>query len=234
MEKTPQEIFAEKANLIYEFDARSPLFVRKAAMEIESQNLEHAVEILRNGIAIYPDYPVAYVLLGDSLGLLGQYDEARSSYKTASDLIDSPASYYSYTQKLEQIKKLRSPFNIKKRNTFVDTGSWTPDGNRTTSEKPMEQFEDRLHHLADQLSRAKIQIPADDADLPLPQYSTEETSGSAPLIISDTLARIYVSQGKVSEAIHIYELLADRDPSRKAEFKSIADDLRKKLLSQQS
>lgn len=232
MEKTPQEIFAEKANLIYEFDARSPLFVRKAAMEIESQNLENAVEIIRNGIAVYPDYPVPYVLLGDALGLQGHYDEARSAYKTASDLIDSPESYYSFTQKLEQIKKLRSPFNIKKRNTFVDAGDWDESGEKSRTSESQPAFEDRLHHLADQLSRAKIQMPEGEADTPV-TIRTEETS-HAPMIISDTLARIYVSQGKLAEAIHIYELLIKKTPTKSEEFRNIIADLTKKLSDQQS
>lgn len=231
MEKLPQEIFAEKANLIYEFDTRSPLFVRKAAMEIETQNLEYAVEILRNGIAVYPDYPVPYVLLGDALGLQGQYDEARSAYKTASDLIDSPESYYSFTQKLEQIKKLRSPFNIKKRNTFVEADGWQQDESEKAHDSAQPLFEDRLHHIADQLSRAKIQIPEGEAEIPARQV-TEETAHN-PLIISDTLAKIYLSQGKLTDAIYIYEMLIKKNPARSDEFARIISDLKKKLAAQQ-
>ncbi|MBI5726241.1 MAG: hypothetical protein HY965_00185 [Ignavibacteriales bacterium] len=231
MEKLPQEIFAEKANLIYEFDARSPLFVRKASMEIETQNLEYAVEILRNGIAVYPDYPVPYVLLGDALGLQGHYDEARSAYKTASDLIDSPESYYSFTQKLEQIKKLRSPFNIKKRNTFVEAGEWQTEESEKAQDNVQPLFEDRLHHIADQLSRAKIQIPEGETEIPA-RPVTEETTHN-PLIISDTLAKIYLSQGKLTDAIYIYEMLIKKNPARSDEFARIISDLKKKLAAQQ-
>ncbi|MCE1188946.1 MAG: tetratricopeptide repeat protein [Ignavibacteria bacterium] len=225
MEKTFEESFAEKANLIYEFDSRSPLFVRKAEREIESQNLESAISILHNGIQIYPDYPVAYILLGKALALQGKYDEAQAAYSTGCGLIDSPDSLNYYLAQVEEVKKLRSPFSIKKRSTFVeeplDLSIRIPEARISGS------FEDTLPHLAERLSKAKINIP-DENQEHIPLVSAHETIASPP-IVSETLARIYISQGNMTEAIHIYELLMERSPEKTVEYQRAIADLQSRL-----
>jgi len=57
----------EKLALIYEFNNRSPLFAQVAAVEVEKNHIERALEILENGIKIFPDYPTPYFIQGKAL-----------------------------------------------------------------------------------------------------------------------------------------------------------------------
>lgn len=232
MEKSEQSLFEEKACLIYEYDNRSPLFVRKAKKEIDSHNLDSAVEILTIGIHRFSDYAAAYFLLGKALALQGKYPEALKVYKQGSALIDSEATYEYYEKEVEELKKMRSPFNIKKRTTFVEDSFSAPDS------EPLEQYrtpqppqeDDSFFELAERLSNAKMRLPDNAKEPEFKPSATYEIEGG---IVSETLAKIYASQGKIPEAIKIYEILMKRNPERTNEIVSIIQQLHVKLREQQ-
>ena len=104
MTKSPAEIFNEKVSLIFEYDKSSPLFVRQANTEINNNNLDRAIEILTDGIKLYPDYPTAYILYFKALSLAGEYDKALSQIKIAGDLLHSRRTLEYYLKENENMK----------------------------------------------------------------------------------------------------------------------------------
>jgi len=76
LNKSSAEAFNNKVSLIYEFDKTSPLFIRKAEVEIENNHIERAIEILNAGLKLYPDYIAAHLLLGKAWALTGHFDAA--------------------------------------------------------------------------------------------------------------------------------------------------------------
>jgi tetratricopeptide (TPR) repeat protein len=232
VEKSEQTLFEEKACLIYEYDNRSPLFVRRAKMEIDSHNLDAAVEILTIGIHRFPDYATAYFLLGKALALQGKYPEALKIYKQGSALIDSDATYEYYEKEVDDLKRMRSPFNIKKRTTFVENSFPALESEALGQYASTKQPEDdnSLSELAERLSNAKMRLPNSETE---PEFKPRTTYESEGGIVSETLAKIYASQGKIQEAIKIYEILMKRNPERTNEIVSIIQQLYVKLREQQ-
>ncbi len=221
MAKSASEIFNEKVSLIYEYDKRSPLFVRMANTEIENNNIERAIEILNNGLKIYPQYPVGYFLLAKALTLLGNYSIALKNVKKGSDLIHSKRTYDFYLKEIENIKKQRSLFESSKRTSFLSADAEEeksePDlfAEQAEVSEKSKSLDERLEQLAKEISRAKIPEINHLNDM---DYSLSGLAESN-MIISETLAKIYVAQGEYNEAITVYKKLALKDP-KKAEYYS--------------
>ncbi len=119
LDKSSFEKFDEKVNLIYEYDKKSPLFLRVANTEINNNNVEKAIGILNQGLDDFPQYAAAYLLLGKAYMLLGNYSSALKNIKTGSDMIHSKQTYDFYLNEIEEIKKQRSFFEISKRTGFL-------------------------------------------------------------------------------------------------------------------
>ena len=227
MAKSPTEIFNDKVSLIFEYDKSSPLFARQANTEMENNNVERAIEILKEGLKLYPDYPSAYLLYSKALTLIGEYGKALQQAKIASDLLHSKKTYEHYLKEIENIKKRSSLFTSSRGSTFI------PEFNRLEKEPQPDLFEkeyevdldenkeetstnidDRLDELAEEISTAKI------SDTPVESNNDEidEESGYTGSIISETLAKIYAAQGEYKEAIKVYEKLMLKTPSKKEEY----------------
>jgi tetratricopeptide (TPR) repeat protein len=224
--KDNSRFFTEKAELIYEFDNSSPLFIRKAEKEMLLNNLDDACETLNNGLRLYPDYPTAYVLLGRALSLLGKYAEAKTQYTKAAELIDSEVSYRGFMAEMESYKKMRSPFTVSKRATHVEER--VDFHSEPEEEQKLITGQDELEELARKISQARIEVVEEDEPLNDNQSGESEEE---PLIISETLAKIYASQSRFTEAISVYRLLAVKFPQRKQEFEGIIRDLESKVSS---
>ncbi len=78
MEKTNNTIFSKKVSLMHEYNRNSPLFVKMANSQIEENNIDEAVEILRTGLKTYPEHPVAHLLLGKAFTMMESYDYIRA------------------------------------------------------------------------------------------------------------------------------------------------------------
>lgn len=76
-------------------------------------------------------------------------------------------------------------------------------------------FEEKLDELANEISSAKLP-PIDNT--PIDNVSTKEFLNEDPMIISETLAKIYEAQNEFKEAIKIYERLIIKHPDKKEEF----------------
>ena len=225
MVKSPNEIFNDKVSLIFEYDKSSPLFARQANAEIENNNVEHAIEILAEGIKLYPDYPTAHILYAKALSLIGEYARALYQVKVASDLLHSKKTYEHYLKEIENMKKRSSLFASSRGSAFI------PELNKFEKEIQPDLFEkkyetnvtgmseqtnidDRLDELAEEISSAKIsESPVEDN-----QEKAGEEASHGNSIISETLAKIYASQGEYKEAIKVYEKLIQKTPSKQEEY----------------
>lgn len=86
---------------------------------------------------------------------------------------------------------------------------------------PAMEDDDDLDSLIDRLESARI-VPGPDLDaLPPPDLDDEIED-----MVSETLARIYASQGQYHEAARVYEQLAIQHPDRSLEFLQSAADMR--------
>ncbi|MGE5353353.1 MAG: tetratricopeptide repeat protein [Acidobacteriota bacterium] len=229
-----KDLFEEKLALIYEYNRKSPLFVRAAGIEIEKNNLHKAVSILQDGLAEYPNYPTAYILLGKAQMMLGNFDEAEEAFKKGSGLIHSKETLYYYTGELE--KRRRKNSNMESRRvSFLDADPEnTTKGKPEKSEIPQEDpinpptIEERLDDLAKEISSAKISLNINPEEkMPEAKGKTPEPAESA--IASETLAKIYLSQGKFSEALAIYKILLKKSPEKKDAYQAKIEEIEQQL-----
>lgn len=228
MAKSPTEIFNDKVSLIFEYDKSSPLFVRQANTEIENNNVERAIEILVDGIKLYPDYPTAYILYSRALSLVGEYGKALNQVKIASELLHSKRTYEHYLQEIESMKKRSSLFATSRGSAFIpELNQFAKETEPDLFEKKHEvnlsekdeqtnvDIEDRLDELADEISSARIsETPVEDNN----DDDLDEEAGYSGSIISETLAKIYASQGEYEEAIKVYEKLMLKTPAKKEDY----------------
>lgn len=233
------EIFKNKVSLIYEYNKRSPLFVRTANSEIENNNIEKAIEILTNGIKIFPRYAAAYLMLGKAYTLSGNYGQALKNIKIGSDLIYSPQTYKYYLKELENIKKQRSLFEGSTRNIFMPESELFETEEESslfgvkqdTGDKINKELnvDDRLGQLAKEISHAKIPENNNKADKfedkPLEGFASEN------LIVSETLAKIYIAQGELKEAINVFKKLVYKNPDKKEYYLKRISELETELES---
>jgi len=206
------------------------LFTRLAENEINNGNVEKAIDILKNGIQIFANYPSSYLLYGEALLTIGKVHEAKSAFKTGTNLLgfQDTSDYY-----LNLIPDTNE--NILLENTEVppvneDISLENVDAPAESENKPAEN-ENELVELADQLSNAKMDIPqAQEAPTEI-KKKTENDSSFSPgrSLVSETLARIYFSQENYSEAKEIYETLIEIQPEREDYYLKKLEEIEMKI-----
>lgn len=232
-----KDLFEEKLALIYEYNRKSPLFVRAAGIEIEKNNLHKAVSILNDGLAEYPNYPTAYMLLGKAEMMLGNYDEAEEAFKKGSGIIHSKETLYHYISELE--KRRRQNSNLESRRvSFLDSDAESAQKMEPViSETPQEDdvippaIEERLDDLAKEISSAKLSVNiSPEEKMPESEEEEEENASQAEsAIASETLAKIYLSQGKFTEALAIYRILLRKSPDKKEIYQAKIEEIEQQL-----
>ncbi|RPI71984.1 MAG: tetratricopeptide repeat protein [Ignavibacteriales bacterium] len=213
-----EELYKNKIRLIYEYNRKSPLFARIAGWELENSNYSSAIEILEEGLREYPDFPTPYFLLGKTYCKIGEYGKALKCYKKGSELIHYRETYHFYIKELESLKNLKTPPEL--RNTKLPEEKKDKFKKETASD-----FEDNLDELAEKISRAKI--PSVQTSLPEKEgkkYISGENNES-PMIVSETLAKIYIAQGEFDEALNVYEKLGRKDPAKKEYYSQKISEL---------
>lgn len=210
--KNPSQIFNQKVSLIYEYNKNSPLFVHIAGSLIESNNPDYAIEILNDGLKRFPEYAAAYFLLGKAYTIKGSYTQALQYVKRGSELIHSPKTYDYYLREMEAIKKQRS---------FFKAARWEDDvSEEELSDPSIKAIEDSLNtqppltesikKFNEDLMEAKETIQKAKQ---VPGLSMKDLAENN-FIISDTLAKIYITQGEFLEAIDVYKKLIKKYPEK--------------------
>lgn len=243
MIRTPAEIFYNKVSLIYEYNKKSPLFLRKAGHELENKNAVRAAEILTAGIKIFPNYAAAYVLLAKAYTLTGSISEAAEALKKGCALIGSPKTYEYYLREISGTKQ-KSLFQYGNPHSFDDDSTSqepelfsdiVPDTKEDTpvnswsdldlisnyEDKPFNDIEDRLEEIAKEISSVRLSevVPSSQK-----KYD-EELFADNHVIISETLAMIYAAQGEYKEAIQVYKKLIKKHPHKEGYYNEKINEL---------
>ncbi len=236
MEKPASKIFSDKVKLIYEYNKKSPLFVRAAYLEIGNDNIDDAVFILRQGLKLYPENPVAILLLARANALMGKKELAAKLIRKGSNLIHSNETYNFYMEELDTLEKRStvpgSPrekifFNenadSKKSENFVLP---TAKENEEGKLKETEAIENRLEQLAKNIASAKLPPPGDEKNV---ETRSLERLSENNLIVSETLAQIYVSQGQYNEAIKVFTNLIKMQPGKTDYYSDKIEEIKLKF-----
>ncbi len=236
----------EKLALIYEFNNNSPLFLRAAEYQLEKSNPEKAIQIIMNGIKKFPHYPTAYLALGKVLLLIRNYEGAEKAFIKGSNLINDHQTLGYYLNELEKQRAVEGYFAKSRRTSFLsdeiseildaDIEKSLPVKNISTfgqnKEKTISDFDNQLDDLAKKISTAKIIVPADSLQDLEVEKNAKEISKEVNIqteFVSETIAKIYLSQGKFKEAVGTYRKLITRYPDRKVEFENIIREIKEQL-----
>ncbi len=239
MTKSAAETFNNKVSLIYEYNKKSPLFIRKADEEIKNNQIERAVEILLAGLKVYPDYAAAHFILGRAYSLLGQFNQALKSIKTGSVLINSADTYDYYLKEIDSARKQRSLFDSASRYSFFSSETEPAQPAIIPRDKKENEFklpakeetqfddiDDRLEEIARDISHARLNESPSNANYEL---SNAENLIDQDMFVSETLAKIYITQGEFEEAIDVYEKLIKKTPSKQEYYLQRISELQSQL-----
>ena len=194
-------------------------------MEIKKNNPERGIGILYRGLNIFPDHPLAYILLGKANLVAGDFEKADNFFLKASQMINSPKTYEHYKNELEALRRKTSLPEIKKERGFSETESRS-EKQKEDQKDPLaaaKAIEDRLEQLAETLSTVRIKKDS-ESDSSYSETIFKITERSR--IVTETLAKIYLSQGQRSEAIKMYEKLIKRNPEKEEYYLSKIREIR--------
>jgi len=101
---TAEDLYKNKIRIIYEYNRNSPLFARIANWELENNNHEAAIEILKEGLRENPDFPTPYFILGRAYCKTGDFSKALKCFKKGSELIHSRENHQFYLRNHERMR----------------------------------------------------------------------------------------------------------------------------------
>ncbi|MEE9450584.1 MAG: tetratricopeptide repeat protein [Ignavibacteriaceae bacterium] len=237
MEKSSSQIFSDKVKRIYEYNKKSPLFVRAAYLEIENDNIDDAVFILRQGLKLYPENPIAILLLARANALMGKKELAGKLIKKGSNIIHSKETYNFYMEELVTLEKQATVSGLQKNKIFFNENADSneadnfvlPAGKESEEDKPeeIEAIENRLEQLAKTIASAKLPPPGDEKNI---ETGSLDRLSENNLIVSETLAQIYVSQGQYNEAIKVFKNLIKMKPGKTDHYSEKIEEIESKFI----
>lgn len=205
------EKLTSRAKLIYERDNSSPLFLRTADYYLQSNDPHSALSILEKGLKIFPDHPLAFILMGKVHVKLGELGLAKFFFKKSSELQNSNQTFIYYKNEFKLTDKQTSPFDSSRGSIFINSTDEDLLKELLLPAKT-DSIEDRLSQIAEELINKRIERTE---DLSFEEKNQKEYSPDKSKLATETFANIYLSQGQKNEAIKIYELLLQRNPEKK-------------------
>jgi tetratricopeptide (TPR) repeat protein len=217
MIKSPADSIKDNVSLIFESDRSSPIFIRYANYELQNNNLDNALSVLQDGIKKYPHHPVAHILLGKTLAQSGNYSQAASHIKTAALLLNSNKTLEYYLNEFEVFKSQRSVFQSVSRKAFLT------DSKKDEQETVTEHFENK--ELGQSLLDTINEISSGEKRFEQKQ-DNENSLPQDNLIVSETLAKIYLAQGEIQEAVKVYSRLMKKNPDKTDYYQKKIDEIK--------
>ncbi len=233
MNNTSQS-FNEKVSLIYEYNKNSPLLFRIANIELEKNNPEGCIKIVQNGLKTYPENPLAYILLGRAYGRIGEFEKAKENISVAGNLLNSPKTVEFYLIELDRHRKNFSSFGSSRGEVFLnlDEDKKQQSFEQSPDEKNEPEFrkliDDNLDKIAKEISSAKFAKSNE-------QVSKEKTVvnkiSDEQMIVSETMAKILVSQEQFAEAKRVYLKLKEKNPAKEKYYLEKIQELEQRSSS---
>lgn len=231
--------------MVYDYNHATPLFIRAANRQLLKGQPHKALDILNQGIKLFPKYPTAFILLGKVHLELGNFDLAEDAYRKGCELFSSESTLSYYLSELESEKSKHPNITSSRRVSFFESNIIneklskidTDESNafetiNDSPDKPEDKnpknssIDDRLEDVAKEISLARIDLSSqDNSEIP---FENVKKSENLP-IISETLAKIYISQGKFKEAIEVYMKLQIKSPDKKDSYQAKIDEIKKQL-----
>jgi hypothetical protein len=98
------------------------------------------------------------------------------------------------------------------------------DGSNFDTDSP--EFKKPYDHLIDKFIKEEPRISAPIKDFPK-EYLAEKLNPKQQQLVTETLAKVYLQQGFVAEAIDIFEKLSLKNPEKSSYFAKIIESLKK-------
>jgi tetratricopeptide (TPR) repeat protein len=234
--KSSKDLLEEKLAMVYDYNHATPLFIRAANRELLIGQPHKALDILNQGIKLFPKYPTAFILLGKVHLGLGNFDLAEDAYRKGCELFSSEPTLSYYLSELESEKSKHPNITSSRRVSFFESNIIDEKLSKGDADDLLDKHEnkdlkkssidDRLEDVAKEISLAKIDLSNEGNS----EISFENVKKSENLpIISETLAKIYISQGKFKEAIEVYMKLQIKSPDKKDSYQAKIDEIKKQL-----
>ena len=206
------EKLTARAKLIYERDNNSPLFLRIADSYLQSNNPEGAISILETGLKNFPDHPLAFILMGKANVMMKEIEMAEYFFKKSGELSNTNRTYSHYKKEYKLPDKQHSPFDTSRGSVFIKSSEDEMLKSDEFIPDKSQPVEDRLAQIANELINKRLE---QTDNFPLRDPEQQQYSPDKSKLATETMANIYLSQGQKSEAIKIYELLANRNQGKK-------------------
>lgn len=219
---------------------------------IEAGDPGRAAELLEKLAAEMPGYATARVLLARSYERLNDWQPALRAWREAHQIIPNSPVVRRGLERAARKASSRSPIESPPAEDPAPLQSSAPPPADTTDPADTSEAADTsepadtaepdesaardsadnasadLDRLINELESARI-VPRPDLDeVPPPDLEDDIED-----VVSETLARIYASQGQYDEAAHVYELLAEQQPEKADEFAGKASEMRAKASEQE-
>lgn len=205
-----------RAKLIYDRDNNSPLFLRTADYYLQNGENDTALLILENGLKIFPDHPLAFILLAKVSVELGDKEKAEFYFKRSGEQLNNLRTYKHYKAEYKLSDKPTSPFDTSRGSIFINQED-EDDVIEESIYKNPDPVDDRLSEIASQLLNRKMDRSEDTAFTP---SAVNEFAPDKTKLATETFAKIYLSQGQKLEAIKVYELLIQRFPDKREHYEA--------------
>lgn len=228
MNINPAQTFNEKVSLIYEYNQNSPLLFREANNRLEKNKPEECINIILQGLKIYPENPVGFILLGRAYGRLGEFAKAKEKLIYAGKLIGSTKTSDFYIAELERIRKNFVSFENSRGGIFtiiqdeakIHNHNQNESGSANKDKK--NDFEVDLGKIANDIISVKLSTESETIQKPLPGNNE---NFSDKMIISETMAKIFIQQKQFNEARKIYMKLIEKDPARELYYREKIEEI---------
>ena len=184
-----------------------PRFAREAADLIAAGDTADALALALEGAGRYPWYPTGLLILGQCHEASGNIPEALTALREVQRLLpDAPVVR-------EMLAGLEARLNQPPQEAPPELPGVTA-GEGRGPDVDMEALAERLRDVSRIASPEQSQTGSEE----LQEQETPPQSGASPLLVSVTLAEIYVQQGQFQEAIHAYRALIERHPEEEEKY----------------
>ncbi len=207
----------DKVLLIYEFDTNSPLFAPVANYYLEQKEIKKALEVLKHGLELYPDYPSGHIIMGKVLTVNGDYDKAKEHFIIASRILNSSETLKFYNNKIGSVISNSQKLSDAVNTYFEDDDLFKQEEDEEfSSNNQNDPIDDNLEQIALEIQNAKIPPVTSDED-EIEDFNFEFNNKE---LISEPLASIYFAQGNFNEALEMYNKLISINPEKEIVYRA--------------